>query len=46
MTHTNEPGKGHDFLARIADDRRRRVAEMQRAVPMHVLRTQDRKSVV
>ena len=40
MTHTNEPGKGHDFLARIADDRRRRVAEMQRAVPMHVLRTQ------
>ncbi len=30
--------KGAEFLAQIADDRRRRVAEMKLAVPPHVLR--------
>jgi indole-3-glycerol phosphate synthase len=30
--------KGAEFLAKIADDRRRRVAEMKLAVPPHVLR--------
>ena len=36
---TSTGGPGHDFLARIAHDRRVRVAQMQRAVPLHVLRT-------
>jgi indole-3-glycerol phosphate synthase len=38
MTQTSGAGKGHDFLARIADDRRRRVAQMQAEKPMHELR--------
>lgn len=38
MTTTSGQGKGHDFLARIASDRRTRVAAMQHAVPMHELR--------
>ena len=40
MTQTSGAGKGHDFLARIAADRRRRVAQMQAAVPVHELRAQ------
>ncbi len=40
MTQTSAGGKGHDFLARIADDRRRRVAQMQAERPLHELRSQ------
>jgi indole-3-glycerol phosphate synthase len=33
------PERATDFLARIADDRRRRIAEQSRRVPGHTLRT-------